>query len=289
MNEYTLLEMIGESPDAYVQEADIFARLRRPGTSPISAVVIIAALLFVGIIVTGVYRVTTRYGDRTGYESAGGADEIAPLTESAPTDTIAGTANSVPEIVFASEGVATEEAAKEEAVGATESAAVQEEGPFATAGVNPEANTSAQAGGVADSDSEAKSNSDYSESAIALATGTVNVYYVKDGGLQTKPVTLEMTSENIFEAWKEANGIGDEVKLLSFEITSNGKESISYDGDTSVAEYSVGDYFILNVTIGAEIRAYFSNRSEALLKESLEKTFRESYPIDYDEYHLTIK
>ena len=126
------------------------------------------------------------------------------------------------------------------------------------------------------------SKPDDSEDALATERGDVNIYYVKDGKIQSAVEFLEMSPEKVFDAWKSYNNIGDDVKILGVKIDSNGTETV----DSNVAQYTVGDKFTMTVTVSAELESTL--KADPLLSQSLEKTMT-SYGdpnVKYDEFKL---
>ena len=123
---------------------------------------------------------------------------------------------------------------------------------------------------------------DDSEDALATEQGDVNIYYVKDGKIQSTVEFLEMSPEKVFDMWKSYNDIGDEIRLISVKIDSNGTET----ADSDVAQYTAGDKFIMTVTVSAELESQLTD--DPLLEQSLEKTMT-SYGdpnLKYDEFTL---
>ena len=84
------------------------------------------------------------------------------------------------------------------------------------------------------------------------------------------------------------NNIGDEVKLLSVKIESNGiTEESEYDGQ-GVATYHVGDTLTFNLTITKNIENYYSSSGKFLLLSSMKKTMYEASEIKYGEFNLIL-
>ncbi len=115
---------------------------------------------------------------------------------------------------------------------------------------------------------------------------TSDIFYVKDGRIEKTPVEHEAKPEIVFDLWKKMNNIGDEVKLLSVKIDSNGTTDESeYEGQ-GVATYHVGDHFIYNLTITKNIENYYSMTNKNLLLNSMERTMYQSSEIKIDEFNL---
>lgn len=117
---------------------------------------------------------------------------------------------------------------------------------------------------------------------------TSDIFYVKDGRIEKTPVEHEATPQTVFELWKKMNNIGDEVKILSVKIESNGiTEESEYDGQ-GVATYHVGDDLTFNLTITKNIENYYSVTSKHLLLNSLERTMYEASEVKYGEFNLIL-
>ncbi|MGN0494358.1 MAG: hypothetical protein ACI4F7_11970, partial [Acutalibacteraceae bacterium] len=108
-------------------------------------------------------------------------------------------------------------------------------------------------------------------------------------GINSEQVFLPYTPKDVFSAWKEKNGIGDEVTLIKTEIEDNSTTEKSEENGVEVYKHTMGDYFILNITVSKSLESYYSAYGEALLKESLEKTMTEYNGIEFDEYHLYLE
>ena len=124
---------------------------------------------------------------------------------------------------------------------------------------------------------------------MAIERGNIVIYYVTETGLKTETVELEFTAATVFEAWKEANGIGADVELISCLIEDNSSTLTHGTGEDAVVEHQLGDYFILNITVSKSLENYYDSVDSALLLESLEKTMTGYSDIEYDEYHLTFE
>lgn len=139
--------------------------------------------------------------------------------------------------------------------------------------------------------SSANTSSATSSTALttAIVKDNVTVYYVSKNGIESEEIFLPHTPEDAFSAWKTKNGIGDEVKLIKTEIKDNSVTESSEINGSKVITHTLGDYFILNITVSKTIEDYYSAYGEALLKESLEKTMTEYHGIEFDEYHLYLE
>lgn len=112
-----------------------------------------------------------------------------------------------------------------------------------------------------------------------------DIWYVDSDHLACMCMELEAMPENKFLAWKELNGIGEDVRFISVKIEDNSWDSVS---DGLVTHYC-GDYFIYNLTVSKELEAYYDTTDKALLLESLEKTMKGNYDFEFDEYHLILE
>lgn len=129
----------------------------------------------------------------------------------------------------------------------------------------------------------------YTEDLTAVVEDYVTVYYSAENGIESEEIFLPHTPEDLFSAWKAKNGIGDEVKLIKTEIKDNSTTESSEIGGSQVITHTVGDYFILNITVSKTIENYYSAYGEDLLKESLKKTMTGYTDIRYDEYYLYLE
>ncbi|MBQ8921278.1 MAG: hypothetical protein IJ060_03835 [Oscillospiraceae bacterium] len=113
----------------------------------------------------------------------------------------------------------------------------------------------------------------------------VRIYYYHDGEMQSETEYLPCTPERIFAAWKARNGVGDEVRFIACRIESNGTEH----SDSSTASYTVGDTFILHLTVSAELAAYYDKMPPEQLQESLRLTMTGYSEIEYDGFDLKME
>ncbi len=122
---------------------------------------------------------------------------------------------------------------------------------------------------------------------IEIDTIDCNIWYVENGALSGEVVTVDAMPECYFQAWKEYNGIGEEVRFISVKIEDNGYDSYSDDG--MVVTHHTGDHFSYNLTVSKELESYYDSTDRALLLESLEKTMTGSYDFPIDEFHLILE
>ena len=128
-------------------------------------------------------------------------------------------------------------------------------------------------------------SSNISEQDIALENDNINIYYVNNNELINVSEYLPCSSEEVFKAWKKANNIGNEVELIKVEIKNNGIES--YDSFT--ANYTVGDTFVMEVTVTKNLKNYYSVIPEDKLLESLQLTLTGYQNINFDEYYINFE
>lgn len=126
---------------------------------------------------------------------------------------------------------------------------------------------------------------DTSEEAIALEHNNINIYYVNNNELISVSEYLPCSPEEVFRVWKKANNIGNEVELIKVEIKSNGTES----SDSFTASYTVGDKFIMEVTVTKNLENYYSVIPEDKLLESLHLSLIGYHNIDFDEYYINFE
>ncbi len=124
-----------------------------------------------------------------------------------------------------------------------------------------------------------------SEQDVALEHDNINVYYVNNNELLNVSEYLPCSSEEVFKAWKKANNIGNEVELIKVEIKNNGTES----NDSSTISYTVGDSFVMEVTVTKNLKNYSSVIPEDKLLESLQLTLTGYHHIHFDEYFINFE
>ena len=115
----------------------------------------------------------------------------------------------------------------------------------------------------------------------------VPIYYVADGALQSEVREIEVNPKVIFPIWREKNGIGEEVSLISVFIDTHGTESRYTVEGNEVATYTPGDRASFEIRVSAALRGYFPQKGEELLLESLKKTLTTPYlGLEIDEYEI---
>ena len=120
---------------------------------------------------------------------------------------------------------------------------------------------------------------------MALEQDNVWIYYIDGNEIVREQQYLPMEPESIFNAWKEKNGIGDDVEFIRVNIDSNGKTT-EKDG---MVEHQIGNYFVCNLTISKSIENYYDTIDKELLLDSLEQTMTGYSNIEYDEYNLILE
>ncbi len=120
----------------------------------------------------------------------------------------------------------------------------------------------------------------------AAEYGDVRIFYVTDGKTRNKTQSMYYKPEEVFAAWREANGLGDEVEFVKCEIKYNGKTTKMPSGETFDHE---ADYFTLNLTISKNIENYYDRIDSELLLPSLKDTMIGFFAnIEHDDDHLTL-
>lgn len=103
------------------------------------------------------------------------------------------------------------------------------------------------------------------------------IYYVEDGEICREQHFVKLHPADIFELWKEKNGIEAEVQLLNCELRSN-----------ATTEETV-DYLILYLTVSKNLENYYGQTDEELLLDSLKQTMTGYSGLTYQEYHLILE
>lgn len=131
---------------------------------------------------------------------------------------------------------------------------------------------------------------------MIVVSGDTWIYYVDDDEIKREKEYLSMSAENIFNAWKEKNGIGDEVEFIKVRIESNGETTWHEheSGEGGAVEYEVGNQFIYNIRITENLKNYYDIIDHELLLESLEMTMTgystiEQSDIEFIEFNLILE
>lgn len=133
---------------------------------------------------------------------------------------------------------------------------------------------------------EEASGNAMADTEMATAYDNVWIYYADGGEIKREQEYLPESAEDIFYAWRDKNGLGEDVKFIKARIESNGKTTVDSNG---AAKHEIGDYFIYNLTISKNIENYYDNIDSDLLLESLKRTMTERSSIKYDEYNLILE
>ena len=141
--------------------------------------------------------------------------------------------------------------------------------------------------------SEAESSHAYSSVAVSNSITTVKitdadilVYYVDGDKLSSEEQHLSFTKEAIFTAWREKNGIGEEVKLIDWKVEDNGySTTFEFQGNEYI-KYTLPNYFILTLTVSENLKDYYDTVDSELLLESLKQTMKSYSNVEYDEIHV---
>lgn len=120
---------------------------------------------------------------------------------------------------------------------------------------------------------------------LSVATEEIWIYYVEAGEICREQQLVKLQPADIFELWKEKNGIGAEVQLLDCELRSNA----TTEEMGEVVVHTVGDYFALYLTVSKNLEAYYEQTDEGLLLDSLEQTMTGYSGLTYQEYHLILE
>lgn len=128
-------------------------------------------------------------------------------------------------------------------------------------------------------------NEDSSNADIEIEQDNINIYYLEGDNIKSVSEFLPCDLKIIFNSWKSHNGIGEEVKLIEVRIENNGTESVN----SLVANYSVGDKFILNVRVTENLKKYYEVKSEEKLLDSLKQTLTGYSNIEFDEFNLILE
>lgn len=120
---------------------------------------------------------------------------------------------------------------------------------------------------------------------VGIGSGEVLIYYVDGDKLGSTTRYLDLEPEGIFKAWREMNGIDDEVEFVKCFIEDNGKTTES----GGLVTHEIGDYFIFNLTISQNIENYYDTTDRELLLDSLEQTMTGYLNIEFDEFNLILE
>lgn len=88
------------------------------------------------------------------------------------------------------------------------------------------------------------------------------IYYVEDGEVCKDQESILAQITAVFSAWKEKNGIGDEVELIQYSPLTT------------------------SITVSANLQAYYGTTDGALLLDSLKQTMAGYSDLEYDRWDL---
>ena len=101
------------------------------------------------------------------------------------------------------------------------------------------------------------------------------IYYVQNSKIKKKAVYIPTCiPETVFLAWKELNGIGNDVEMIEYKLSDNAKMANFYVNGVELKgiEFGSADTIIMDVTISKSIKNYASGENFDKLIQSLEKT-----------------
>lgn len=120
---------------------------------------------------------------------------------------------------------------------------------------------------------------------MAMAREDVLIYYVDGDEICRQRQYLPLSAEDIFYAWRDKNGLDEDVVFIQVKIDSNSKTQV--DGDT--VSHEIGDRFVYNLTISKTIENYYDSIDRELLLSSLEQTMTGYSDLEYDGYVLILE
>lgn len=117
---------------------------------------------------------------------------------------------------------------------------------------------------------------------IAPEVRNITIYYLSENNIiEHKSVELQCIPKDIFNEWAALNNISD-VMFVSCAYNDGGSKTQRGD----VTEYTVGNYYTLDLTVSAEFSSYAESERGDLLVQSLRQTFCEY--ISIDDFNLII-
>lgn len=116
----------------------------------------------------------------------------------------------------------------------------------------------------------------------------VEIYRVDGDKIGSITRSLRCSPEEIFAAWREANGIGDEVEFVKCSVEDNGVTTESEFNGEGFVTHTVGDYFVCNLTISQKIEDYYDTTDRELLLLSLKRTMTGYSGSEFDEFNLIL-
>lgn len=113
------------------------------------------------------------------------------------------------------------------------------------------------------------------------------IYFIRDGKIQSRAFVHKASAETVFELWKNQNRIGDDVRFISATIESDASVTESSFEGQGVTTYHAGNW-IYQLTVTRDIENYYSRTDKALLLESLQKTMLAFADMKIHEYKLIL-
>lgn len=123
------------------------------------------------------------------------------------------------------------------------------------------------AGALPQSDSNSVPYAESMPSEPVFGAGKNMVWYVAGGELQTQQIPLLSDPQEVFAAWRTANGIGEEVQLLSCTAGEDGAQ----------------------LTVTANLADYSASADGELLLESLRQTMAVHFGLSPDACQITLE
>lgn len=104
---------------------------------------------------------------------------------------------------------------------------------------------------------------------VAIEMRNLRIYYLSETGtIESKTMEMRCVPEDIFREWAALNHISD-VAFVSCVYENGGSEK--HHGN--VVEYTLGDFFTLELTVSPEFSSYADGEHGDLLIQSLRQTF----------------
>lgn len=104
---------------------------------------------------------------------------------------------------------------------------------------------------------------------IARARGEVRLYFpAEDGSLQSTEEMLDLSAENIFDAWCRVNQLGS-CTLIRCLYEDNGYET--QEGD--IVSWTPGDWGTVTLTVSSGFEEVLERENADMLLEALQQTF----------------
>ena len=289
MTELDLFESIGNIDDDIIEKANQKKATKKKLIIMIGSIAACIAAVLSSVIIAQViqsgseFKTDNPFPESSVSEPSGNAQAVTPVS---------GTSSSEASDAGDSGAVSPVQSSAEAHLSAPEGSSAPEtsENTEVTSGASEESTDSSEeevspAEGSEQMQSSEQTSFETSEE-IAVEWMNFDIYKVVDGRLVSTQIYSEATSDKIFEAWKKENSIGDDVKLISVDITDNGTVEYSGFGGEEVAIYTMGDYSKLTVIVSKTLENYYGAIDKDLLLESLEKTMRGMS--DVNEYELIL-